>query len=1044
MKRKLTMFLALFFIGIGFAVAQTQVRGTVVDEMGEPVIGASILVKGTSQGTISDVDGNFTLSAPVDGTLVISYVGYQTQEVPVSASVRVTLVADSEVLDEVMVVAYGTAKKSSFTGSAATMKSESLEKMQVSNLTKSLEGAIAGVQTFSSSGQPGSSASINIRGLNSISAGKDPLIVVDGVPYEGSLNQINTHDVETMTILKDAAASALYGARGANGVIIITTKKGTAGKATVTIENRTGFNSMGVPNYSTVTDPGVYYELFWESMKNQMIYTSGYNVVEAGIFASNNMIETLGGYNAYDVARNQLIDPYTGRLNPNAKLMYNENWYDEAFKPGLRQENNISVSGGDDKTSYYASLNYLHDASYTENSSFDRVTLRLNLDKELTSWFRSGFNLSYANTTTNAPNVGGNNYSSVFMFGRMIAPIYPIYLYDKDNKPVFDKKGNREYDYGYVLAEGETVYREGRPYGAGANPIAQQLYDIRETNIDAINARVYAEFSFLKNFKLTVNASMDNFNYANINFQTPIGGDALNINGRSTKAMYRYNIMNFNQLLNYTNTFGNDHNVAVLLGHETKRDYYSELWAERTNFLIPDNPELANAGVLQDASSYGSGYALEGYFGQVQYNFQEKYYFSASLRGDASSKFHPSNRWGAFWSVGGSWRVTQENFMDDVEWLNDLKLKVSYGLTGNDNLPNNQPYLTQYVVVNQDGVLGLSKSFRGNPDITWEKHKSFNIGFDFRVFNKLTASFEYFRKDVSDMLYAKPLPPSLGLPSSTWENTMSMRNSGVELEVNWDVFKRKDFRWNLAMNLTHYKNQITELPPDRPQDGWSTGSYLRKLGKNIYNYQYYKYAGVDEKTGAPLYYKDIIENGEIVGTTTVNATSSATRYEIDKSPLPDVYGGISTTLEYKGFDFSVVTAGQIGGWYYDSTYASLMATANAAQTYHTDIYNRWTPDNTNTNVPRVELGNQEIANSSDRFLTTATHLSVKNVTLGYTFPTKMISKIGFERIRAYIVADNLWLFSARKGFDPRQSLTGDTGYTYSAVRTVSFGFNLTF
>ncbi|MDR0834780.1 MAG: TonB-dependent receptor, partial [Candidatus Symbiothrix sp.] len=1014
--------------------------GKVVDEDGEPVIGASVTVKGNaSVGSTTNVEGQFTLSVPGSATtLVVRYLGMQDQEVAVASNVNVTLKQTTNTLDEVMVVAYGTAKKSSFTGSAATIRGEKIARQQVSNISKSLEGAVPGVQTFSSSGQPGSGASINVRGIGSISASKNPLIVLDGVPYEGSLNQINNQDVESLTVLKDAAASSLYGARGANGVILITTKRGKTGKPLVTFENRTGANTIGVPNYNVLESPKDYYELYWEALKNQMVYGgNGYDAASAGIYASQNLIPSLGGYNNYNVPNQSLIDPFTGKLNPNAQLMYHDDWYKEAFKPGLRQENNISISGGTEKTNYYASVNYLLDNSYTEKSSLNRISARLKIDQEVNSWFKAGFNMSFADVKTNAPNVGGSNYSSVFMFGRMVAPIYPVYEYDAQGNRLTDSQGDPLYDYGINMGK--------RPYGANANPIAQQRNDIRKTTVDVLNAKAYAEFKFLKDFTLTVNASVDNFNTNQIAFQTPIGGDALNVNGRSTKEMTRYYVLNANQLLNYTHTFNDLHSVEVLLGHETKNDYTSNLWGRKENFLIPDNPELANGAVLSDASSSSAEYALEGYFGQLKYNYNEKYYFSSSFRRDASSKFHPDERWGSFWSVGGSWRLTQEDWLNDVEWLNDLKVKASYGTQGNDNVPNNQPYKDQYEVVNQDGTIGITYVFRGNPKLTWEKSKNFNVGFEAKLWNKLSVIADYFSKETTDLLYAKPLPPSMGNPSSIWENTMSMVNKGVEAEIVYDVFDTNDFKWNFSINATHYKNELTSLPPDRPQDGWATGSFFRKKGESIYNYYYYKWAGVDPVNGDPLYYHDITdEEGNITGVETVNKTSLATRYDIGKSPIPDLYGGFSTYAEYKGIDLSITAAGQIGGWAYDGTYSEFMNPASAGRNLHKDLFKRWTPDHTDATIPRIETGNQDIAGSSDRFLTSATHLSLKNVTLGYTFPKRTLTKLGVERLRLYVVGDNLFLFSKRQGFDPRQSLDGSTGYAYSTMRTVSFGVNINF
>ena len=942
MKRKLMLLLACLFVGIGLVTAQNQtVTGVVIsEEDGQPVIGASVRVENTQLGAITDVDGRFRISnVPSSAkTLIVSYVGMEEQHVGIKPNVRIYLKSNAEMLDEVMVVAYGTAKKSSFTGSASVVNGEKIAKMQTSNVSKSLEGAMAGVQISQSSGQPGSSGSIFIRGIGSISAGREALIVVDGVPYEGSLNQIAPSDIESMTVLKDAAANSLYGARGANGVVLITTKKGKSGKTKVTFENRTGVNMRGIPSYDILTDPGEYYELYWEAMRNNMHFNQGMPYAAAGVYASQNLVSELGGYNNYNVAAAELVNPVTGRLNPNARLMYHDDWLEEAFRPAMRQENVLSLSGGTDKTTYYASVGYLYDNSYTVNSNMNRINARVKVDQEVNSWFKAGFNMAYSNVKTNSPDVGDTNYSSIFYFGQSVAPIYPVYMYDTEGNKIYDAQGNARYDYGTEMGK--------RPIGANAHPIDQQLNNIYKGTVDVVNAKAYAEFSFLKDFKLTVNASIDNFNTRTISFQTPIGGDALNVNGRSTAEMSRYFVINANQLLNWSHTYNQVHNVQVLLGHETKNDRSESVWARKENFLVPDNPELDNAAKLSDASSSAAEYALEGYFGQVQYNYDEKYYISGSYRRDASSRFHPDNRWGSFWSVGGSWRMNKESFMADQTWIDDLKIKASFGTQGNDNLPNNQPYKDQYQVVSNDGAIGIQYVFRGNKDITWEKSNNFNAGVEFKFWNKLSGTIEYFNKTTWDLLYYKPLPPSQGVPSGIYENTMRMRNQGVEIELSYDIFNRNNFKWNVALNATHYKNELLELPEDRPQDGWATGNYFRKVGAPLYNYYDYMFAGVDPENGDALYWADETdENGNVIGRKTVNSTSLATRYELGKSPIPDLYGGFSTAIEAYGFDLNASFAYQIGGWVYDSMYSGFMSSGSAGTNWHKDIFNRWTPEN---------------------------------------------------------------------------------------------------
>ena len=967
-------------------------------------------------------------------TLVISFIGMATQEVAIKPNLNITLKPDTETLEEVVVVAYGTVKKSSFTGSAATIKADKITKQQNSNVSKALEGAVSGVQITSSTGQPGSEASIFVRGIGSISASKKPLIVVDGVPYEGSLNSINNADIESMTILKDAAANSLYGARGANGVVMITTKKGINGKTTVSLDAKWGINSRGVKAYKTIRDAGQYYEMFWEALKNANIST-GMGQAAAAWDASQNLVASLGGYNVYDVANNQLIDPTTGRLNPNAHQLYSEDWQEDPFKNGLRQEYNISIKGGSEKTSFYASLNYLDDDSYLRNSNFKRYTGRLKVDNQTASWLKTGFNMAYAQTTTNSPNVGGSNYSSLFFFGQNIAPIYPIYRHDAEGNMIYDSNGNPAYDYG--VTDGHT-----RPYGANANPYAQLVNDIREYTYDIISAKAYAEVKFLKDFKFTFNLSADNMNLTQVDFQTPIGGDALNVNGRSYRYAQRYFALNTNQLLTYEKDFG-DHHIDVLLGHEVKSDKLTYLMAMKEQFLIPNNPELSNGASLKNATSYTNKYNLEGFFSRLQYDYRDLYYLTASYRRDASSHFHPDNRWGSFWSVGASWRISEENFMKEIDFVNNIKLKASYGTQGNDNLGNSTPYLDQYEVVPQDGAIGINYTWRGNKDLTWEKSNNFNVGVEFGLWDRITGNIEYFIKETKDLLYYQAMPPSAGLPGTKAVNDMSMRNNGFEVELGVKIINTNNFKWNIDANITKYKNTVTKLAKGKDPNGYYTGSWWRKEGGSLYDWYTYKYAGVDPANGDALYYVDEEdENGNIVMGTT-NDPNKATRYQIGKSAIPTFYGGLSTTVEAYGVDLSIATAFQGGGYLMDTGYSALMAGGTAGTNWSPDIFKRWTPSNPNTDVPRVQQGYLHANQSSDRFLTKNDYFSLKNITLGYTLPKAWTNRLAIQSLRVYASGDNLWLSSKRTGLDPRQAIDGSLkDAAYSAIRTISFGISM--
>ena len=1042
------LLMAVLVMGIGLATAQVQtVTGTVTsEEDGLPIVGASVTVKGTQLGTATDMDGHFTIAnVPASAkSIVVSYIGMDTQELHITKNMKIKMSSNSQSLDEVMVVAYGTAKKSSFTGAASTVKGDKIQKLQVSNISKALEGSVAGLQTASSSGTPGSSSSIIIRGLGSISSSQSPLIVVDGVPYEGSLNSISTQDIESLTVLKDAAANSMYGARGSNGVIIITTKGSKSGKTRINFEARYGFNDRGVGNYDIITDAGEYYEMAYESIRNSLVEQMGY--AGASQYVAKNLISGYLKYNKFKgVADDQLIDPATGKLNPAAKTYkWNDDWTKDPFHNGTRQEYNINVTGGTENTQAYVSLGYLSDEGYMVGSSFDRISARVKVDQKIGKYFKIGGNVAYANTIQDRfDSQVGANYSNIFMFSQSIAPIYPIYLYDRDGNLMRDEKGAVRYDFG-------TEYV--RPYASEQNPLAVAKENIYKTTRDNLSSRGYLEAYFLNDFKFTANIAYDVFNTRQTDYATPIGGDAANVGGRGYKYSTRTGALNCNQLLNWNRSFG-DHNVNVLLGHETKNDKYEYLYGEMTNFSDPSNPEFSNAAQYQGLSSYTGEYALEGYFIKGEYNYADKYYFTASFRRDGSSKFAKENRWGSFWALGASWRLKEEAFLKDVDFVDNLKVKASFGTQGNDNIldPNGytiyKAYSDLYTVERVDGAAAFTKVFRGNRDLTWEKSNNFNIGFEGSFFDRLNVNFDFFIKETKDMLYASPLASSEGTPTWIYRNEMDMKNTGVELEINADVIKTKNFKWNVAFNATHYKNELTKLPDSKPADqypdGYQAGSYWRKIGGSLYDFYTYEYAGVDPENGKPLYNKYTKDENGVETVTTVNTTSEASLRQTGKSAIPKLTGGLSTTFEAYGFDLSIQTAFQIGGYVWDSQYMTLMNTGDAGENFHKDMFNRWTPANTNTNIPQLLYQAQDQALDGDFALINASYFSLRNLTLGYSLPKSLIKKVGIGNLRVYLTGDNLWLQSKRKGLDPRQSFSGGTGYVYSALSSYSIGLNLT-
>ena len=582
------------------------------------------------------------------------------------------------------------------------------------------------------------------------------------------------------------------------------------------------------------------------------------------------------------------------------------------------------------------------------------------------------------------------------------------------------------------------------------------------TTRDNITTRGFFEYSFLKDFKFTFNIAYDLFNTFYSEYNTPIGGDAKNVGGRGEKETQRYAALNANQLLDWNHEFGK-HGVHVLLGHETKNDRTKYMYGHMTNFADPNNPEFSNAAQYQDLTSYTSEYALEGYFAKAEYDYADRYYFTTSIRRDGSSRFHKDNRWGTFWSIGGAWRIKEESFMKDVRWLDNLKLKISYGTQGNDNVGYAHNYTDLYRVDRVSGAAAFTKVNRGNSDLTWEKGRNFNVGFEAGFWRRLNINFDFFIKETKDLLYASPLATSEGSPTYIYRNEMDMKNTGIEMEINGDIIKTKDIRWNAALNFTHYKNELTRLPNSKPADlypnGYAAGDYWRKLGGSLYDFYYYEYVGVDPTNGKPQYNHYTYETNEdgtvkrdangdeiIKSIEKVNSITEATQRQTGKSAIPSLTGGFSTTLEAYGFDLSIQTAFQLGGYVFDSYYNSLMTAGSNGHNFHKDMFDRWTPAHTDTTIPALGFDVQDagISGNSDYYLTKASYFNLRNITLGYTLPTKIVSKWGIERLRFYLTGDNVWLQSKRRGLDPRQGYDGSTGYVYSALSSYSFGVSLSF
>ena len=990
----------------------------------------------------------------------------QTQEVDIKPNIKVFMRSDSEMLDEVMVVAYGTAKKSAFTGSASVIKSETLEKRQVSNLSNALSGTVSGVQTQSTNGQPGTSATVRIRGIGSMYASNNPLYVVDGIPYEGDISAVNSQDIESMTVLKDAAAAALYGARGANGVILVTTKKGKSGDTQISLDARWGVNSRLVKNYDVLQNANTYMETAYSALYNGYLYNSGYTAERAYQLANADLFPKLG-YQVYTIPDGQYLIGRNGKLNPYATLGYSDgdyyytpdNWSDEMFQSNLRQEYNLSVSGGSDKLSYYLSASYLNDEGIIENSGFERISTRMNVDYQAKKWLKLGVNLSYSNVTSRSPGDqdtdAATSSGNAFFVGNFIAPIYPMYVRNADGSFQYNANtGYHVYDYGDGSSTNFT-----RNFMSMSNPMSGFLYDTEKYLMDILNGKWYAKIDIIDGLSLTASLGLHIDNTRQHSVGNKYYGQSASYGGSVMQYSSRVYSLDQQYLLNYKKTFGN-HNLDILAGYESMDFNTESHYILGYNMYSDKNWTASNVIDRKNGSGSYNEYATIGIITRASYDFNEKYYGSVSYRRDASSRFHPDNRWGNFWSAGAAWLISKENFFqnnDALKFIDILKIKASYGSQGNDNIADiyeTPRYTNTYDIVNSSGHPASVPKVLGNKDITWETNGNFNAGFDFEMFkSRFSGTFEFFNRKTSDMLFSFPLPPSYGY-TSYYANIGDMRNRGLELELKGVVMQTKDFYWDINVNLTHYKNKVSYLPDERktmttPEgvQGYSSGVHFFGEGIPLYTFYMQKYAGVNELGEAP-YYKDVKDDkGNVTGRETTTNYSEATQY-LCGSSLPDVYGGFGTSLSWKGFDFSIDFAYQIGGKVYDGDYASAMSspTANSkGSVIHADILNAWTPENTTSNIPRFQYGDSYTASSSDRFLTSGSYLSLQNINFGYTLPTKVCRPLGIQKLRLYLAADNVALWTKRQGLDPRQDIKGEgTASYYAPIRTVSGGITLTF
>lgn len=1031
--RKLSLLACALLLG-GAAYAQNMTVKGKVTANGLEMPGVTVSVKGTAGGTITSLDGDFTIKADAGSVLVFSFIGYETVEVPVKGNgpINVELREKTTDLDEVVIaVPYGTAKKSTFTGSAGVVDKKIIANSQVASVSQALQGSVAGLQSFSASGQPGEDATILIRGVGSVNASTTPLYVVDGVPYDGALSSISNQDIASITVLKDAAAASLYGSRAANGVVMITTKQGSKKSApSIEISAKYGFSDRAVKDYEQVSTEQ-YFMLEWEAIRNmRMNLKKNPDTAEAAAaYATQNLILNYIGINPYGTAYPQPIGT-DGKLVEGARLLWNDSWEDALSQDAHYTDLSARVSGGSENSQYYFSLGYMDNQGAYIGSGFKRYTLRANITSDLTKWLQVGVNVGLTHSIQDFPKSDDSSLGNVVLAARSIPSFYPVYERDPETGAyVLDENGQRVYDYG--------KYRHGSY--AGYNQAQSMLYDKNEIKRDAASVRGYLQVTPIEGltYKMSLNIDYNSrftHDYANPTYgKEPVTGSVSKRNTRTTG-------MTFNNVVNWEHTFGEVHNVRLMAGQEYYEYNTSNFGGSRSNVITDGYFEPDVASTLTGFSGNSDQYKLLSYFGQAEYNYAQKYFASVSMRADGSSRFHPDNRWGAFWSFGGSWKIGREAFVEEAagSWLSDLTLRASYGAQGNDNV-GYYAYQALYNIGSFLGETTLTTSRLDTPELSWETNLNANIGLDFSLWsNRLFGTVEWFQRTSKDLLFSRDLVPSSGF-SSIDDNIGKVRNYGWEFTLGGTPILTRDWTWRLSVNATTYKNEIVSIPTDVMWSG--TKKWVK--GGSIYDFWMYEWAGVDPETGDAQWYMTDTETGERVKTTNYGSLTSQDKVKVGNA-LPKVSGGFQSDLTWRDLSLSMAFAYSIGNKIYNRDKASLMGVSGAnGSTMSKDLLNRWTPENTQTDVPRLEYDQTSyFTSASTRWLVDGSYLRLKTVTLNYNLPKKWIQPAMLKDVSIYVQGENLLTFSKQQGLDPEQALGGVTYWRYPAMKTLSFGINV--
>ncbi len=972
---------------------------------------------------------------------------------------------ESEIIADQVIVPYGSVRKRALTASVGQLNAEKISDRPLTNVTTVIEGQIPGVLATSVSGQPGAGLNMRVRGFGTMNAAAEPLLVVDGIPYVGSSSNINPLDVESITVLKDAAATALYGSRAGNGVVMITTKKGRRGRNGFSVRVMQGFTDRGLPEYDRL-DASQYYPVMWEAYRNSLLYPAsgtGISADSANRVASGLTtrpgIQSLLSYNPYNVANNAIVGT-DGKLNPAAQLIYADDldWTKELFRKGARSDYFVNFNGGGETSDYLFSLGYVKENGYILNSDFKRYTARVHVNAQPAEWLKTGLNVSANYSESNlAQDTGSTSQANPFYFTRNIGPIYPVYAHNMTTGEYLldPATGQKFYDLGNM---GGAQGVPNRTLGAfaGRHALAETTLDEESIFNTSISARTYQEITFLKNFGFTNNLSADYQIQDYTSYDNPMVGDGAPL-GQSRKLNASSSAFVASQLLSYENTI-DVHRFEGFIGHESFNQKNTNINGFRQGQTVSGSAELGNFSTLNSSTSFVNRYKIESYFSKLNYEFDERYSASASLRRDGSSIFSPDTRWGTFWSLSAGWNLSNEALLSNIGWINLLKLRASYGVTGvsdGTGLPTSfgfYAYQGLYDFANNANEPGIAQSQTqtlNNPALKWEKNNQLNIGLDFTVLrNRVNGSVDYFRRSSSDLIFAIPQPLSSGV-LTVIQNTASVKNSGVELHISGDIMRSKLFTWNMTVNISTLNNKITEMPGAVPEFIAGTKRYAQ--GKSVFEFWLPAYYGVDSADGTALYKaantttaaNRRIKTNKSGGSDTLTILASNALFEYYGTSIPDFYGSIDQSLTYKGFTLSGLFTFQIGGKTYDANYQSLMSSGTYGSALSSDIMQRWKAPGDNTAIPRVDAGRTTDFNtSSSRWLIDASYLNIRMVSLAYNLPLSFISRWNLSTARCFVTGENLGFFSKRKGLNNQQDFGGVTSNAYPPATIISVGITI--